>query len=527
MQYSATILNSAVTADLDVLDGLRTDPKIDIVDRAEQMAATLRGLRPPVDAELLAEPRRWAYFPWRRTVVSMLGPRGFTRTRLDRNRHLITEKEQHRLSRLRVGVVGLSVGHAIAHLLAAQGLCGELHLADFDELELTNLNRVPATLFDIGVNKAVAAARRIAEIDPYLTVKVFGSGISPDAVTEFVAGVDIVTEECDSLDIKALLREVARAERRPVLMATSDRGLIDVERFDLEPQRPIFHGLLGDTDLAQLRGLTNREKIPHVLRILDAASLSPRGAASLIEVGHTLSTWPQLAADATLGAAAIAEAVRRIGLGENLPSGRGRVDVASVLDGLTDPISQHSKRCSCNASRPTPNDAPPEEAHDAVDAMVAAAVRAPSGGNAQPWHIEATPNAVTISVAPQHKSMMDVGFRRRSVQRQSCGRGAPSTRPCRVFRVRGSGAAAGHRPALGRLRRGPGSAISGARLERDQSTPRCSAGHLTRRGSGLTRGRSVGRCAAGTPDVSFGYRTGRRTVRRRRPHPLPDAGIAR
>jgi molybdopterin/thiamine biosynthesis adenylyltransferase len=398
-----------------VLDGLRTDPKIDIVDRAEQMAATLRGLRPPVDAELLAEPRRWAYFPWRRTVVSMLGPRGFTRTRLDRNRHLITEKEQHRLSRLRVGVVGLSVGHAIAHLLAAQGLCGELHLADFDELELTNLNRVPATLFDIGVNKAVAAARRIAEIDPYLTVKVFGSGISPDAVTEFVAGVDIVTEECDSLDIKALLREVARAERRPVLMATSDRGLIDVERFDLEPQRPIFHGLLGDTDLAQLRGLTNREKIPHVLRILDAASLSPRGAASLIEVGHTLSTWPQLAADATLGAAAIAEAVRRIGLGENLPSGRGRVDVASVLDGLTDPISQHSKRCSCNASRPTPNDAPPEEAHDAVDAMVAAAVRAPSGGNAQPWHIEATPNAVTISVAPQHKSMMDVGFRASAV----------------------------------------------------------------------------------------------------------------
>ena len=31
-------------------------------------------------------------------------------------------------------------------------------------------------------------------------------------------------------------------------MATSDRGLVDVERFDLEPHRPILHGLLGDLD---------------------------------------------------------------------------------------------------------------------------------------------------------------------------------------------------------------------------------------------------------------------------------------
>ena len=41
----------------------------------------------------------------------------------------------------------------------------------------------------------------------------------------------------------------------------------------------------------------------------------------------------------------------------------------------------------------------------------AAAIRAPSGGNAQPWHIETTPDAVTIRLAPQHTSIMDVGFR--------------------------------------------------------------------------------------------------------------------
>jgi tRNA A37 threonylcarbamoyladenosine dehydratase len=53
-------------------------------------------------------------------------------------------------------------------------------LADFDTLELTNLNRVPASVMDLGVNKAVVAARRIAEIDPYLRVIVQPDGITAD-----------------------------------------------------------------------------------------------------------------------------------------------------------------------------------------------------------------------------------------------------------------------------------------------------------------------------------------------------------
>ena len=49
------------------------------------------------------------------------------------------------------------------------------------------------------------------------------------------------------------------------------------------------------------------------MRFLEAAELSPRGAASVVEIDRTLSTWPQVAGDVVLGATAIAEAVRRIG----------------------------------------------------------------------------------------------------------------------------------------------------------------------------------------------------------------------
>lgn len=106
------------------------------------------------------------------------GSPGFRAVRLDRNRHLITAEEQRALHALRVGVVGLSAGHAIAYTLAAEGACGTLRLADFDKIELSNLNRVPVGVFDIGLNKAMIAARRIAELDPYLAVDLVTSGLA-------------------------------------------------------------------------------------------------------------------------------------------------------------------------------------------------------------------------------------------------------------------------------------------------------------------------------------------------------------
>jgi molybdopterin/thiamine biosynthesis adenylyltransferase len=400
---TALVLDAAEPADKAVLDRLRADPVIDFIDHSDAQLEEVRKLLPPPDPELVAEPCRWAYYPWRRTVVAVLAPRPFRAVRLDRNRNMITAEEQARLGALRIGVAGLSVGHIIAHTLAAQGMCGELRLADFDRLELSNLNRVPATVFDLGVNKAEAAARRIAELDPYLPVRVLAAGLTVETVDEFLDGLDIVVEESDSLAMKAVVREGARARRIPVLMASSDRGMVDVERFDLEPERPILHGLLGELDFARLPQMSSREMVPHLLRFLEAEQLSSRLAASAVELDRQLSTWPQLAGDVVLGATAVAEAVRRIGVGEVLRSGRARIDVGGRLNQLDEP--------EMNA-----NSSPPEQYSDPAlpglpGIVTAAAIRAPSGGNAQPWQIETTPDTVSIRLAPQHTSKMDVGFR--------------------------------------------------------------------------------------------------------------------
>lgn len=401
--YRPQILDATISADATILDRLRSDPHVQVLDHHSTDLEHLRRLRPEPAGALLDEPVHWAWYPWRRAIISILGPCGFRTLRLDRNRNGITAEEQNRLAELTVGVAGLSVGHVIAHTLATQGLCGRLRLADFDSVELSNLNRVPGTLFDRGVNKAVAAARRISELDPYLIVEVFDAGLTVDTVDDFLDGLNILVEECDSLDIKAIVRVAAKQLRIPVLMATSDRGIIDVERFDDEPDRPILHGLLGPLDIDLLPGMSSKDKIPHILRHLEAEKLSPRTAASLIELDHTLSTWPQLASDVIIGASAVSEAVRRIGLGEELRSGRCRIDIGWNLDQLTEPVMA--------APRPT---TPPERplAPSSVTGFVAfAAMRAPSGGNIQPWMIEASPDEIAISLAPQYSPTIDVEFR--------------------------------------------------------------------------------------------------------------------
>ena len=345
---SATVLVEEQPHDRRVLAELRADSGIEFIDKWDEQRDELRRLRPPPDPEVISEPKRWVHYPWRRIVASVLGPRGYRAVRLDRNRNLITAEEQDRLALLRIGIVGLSVGHTVAYTLAQEGLCGGLRLADFDDLEFSNLNRVPAAVFDQGSNKATLAARRIAELDPYLPVEVFSRGITPDSVDGFLDGIDILVEECDSLDTKLLVRAAARARRIPVLMATGDLGLLDVERFDLEPQRPLIHGLLGDIDLAELAELPSQDKVPYALRMMDGARLSPRMAASLVEVGNTLATWPQLVGEVALSATLVAEGVRRIGLGEELSSGRLRIDVAHGLDEIDDPA----------ASRPSSDEHP-------------------------------------------------------------------------------------------------------------------------------------------------------------------------
>ncbi|TPV95455.1 MAG: hypothetical protein B7733_09885, partial [Myxococcales bacterium FL481] len=124
----------------------------------------------------------WVYYPWRRAVVHVLPEAEYRELRTSRNRNKITLEEQSRMSGLRIAIAGLSVGRATAVTLAMEGTGGEFRLADFDALDLSNLNRLRGSVLEIGVNKAVLTARELFELDPFLRVRIFESGINDDNI---------------------------------------------------------------------------------------------------------------------------------------------------------------------------------------------------------------------------------------------------------------------------------------------------------------------------------------------------------
>lgn len=360
----------------------------------------------------------WIHYPWTRRLIRCLPEAEFFELRTNRNRNKITADEQARIGRARVGVVGLSVGHASAITLAQEGVGGEFRLADFDVLDTSNLNRLRTSLHNVGLNKSVITAREMLESNPYLKIEVFTEGITEDNIEAFfdgpagAPGIDLLVEECDDMAMKVRLREEARRRRIPVLMETSDRGLLDVERFDLEPERPLLHGYAEGLEPARLSKMSNAEKVPYVLRMLGGTNLSERLAASLVDIETTLKTWPQLASSVALGSAVITDTARRILLGELQASGRFYVDLdelVSVDNAASVDVEELARITVVEETREVPRIDPPQaKLEDLARWLAEHGTLAPSGGNCQPWRFEFTGDALRcVHAVERSKSFLD------------------------------------------------------------------------------------------------------------------------
>jgi len=279
----------------------------------------------------------WVYYSWSNRLVHILPENEFIELRTAANRNKITRTEQDILSIKKVGVIGLSVGQSVAVTMALERTCSELRLADFDTLELNNLNRIRTGIHNLGLLKAYSVAREIAEIDPFINVICYTEGITEDNINDFFTKggkLDAVIDECDGVDIKILCRIKAKEFQIPLIMEASDRGTVDVERYDLEPERPIMHGWLEHLNInfEVLKNLkTNEEKIPYMLPIAGFDTLSQRMRNSLSEIGKTISTWPQLASAVTLGGGIVTDVCRRVFLNEFHDSGRYFVDIDQII----------------------------------------------------------------------------------------------------------------------------------------------------------------------------------------------------
>lgn len=161
---------------------------------------------------------------------------------------------QLKLKNSKVLIVGLGgLGSPVALYLAAAGV-GELHLADFDSVDLTNLQRqIIHDTHSVGLSKVDSALTRLQAINPEITLIAHRSALDADALAHAVAAVDLVLDCCDNFGTREAVNAACVAARKPLVSGAAIRLEGQLSVFDSrQPQSPCYHCLYGhgsDDDL--------------------------------------------------------------------------------------------------------------------------------------------------------------------------------------------------------------------------------------------------------------------------------------
>ncbi len=265
----------------------------------------------------------YVYFPWLNTLVKTVGADDYYRLKTNRNQDLITAEEQKKLRDYKVAVLGMSVGSNIAFVLTQAGISNHIILADFDELDTTNLNRILAGVHEVGLNKTIVAAHRVYEDNPFAEVTTLPEGVNENNLEELIkAGhVNCIVEEIDDMPFKIHARLLAMKHKIPVVMVTDngDGVVLHVERYDLghdkiwgKPHSYYEEKLAGGPlSKEQAGGIIMNDIVGGVHRV------DPKMIASVKRVlARELVSWSQLGSAAILGAVVATYAIKKIALRE-------------------------------------------------------------------------------------------------------------------------------------------------------------------------------------------------------------------
>lgn len=161
---------------------------------------------------------------------------------------------QLRLKQSRALIVGLGgLGSPVALYLAAAGV-GELHLADFDTVDLTNLQRqIIHDSHSVGQSKVDSALQRLSAINPEVKLIAHRSALDADSLAVVVAAVDLVLDCSDNFGTREAVNAACVGARKPLVSGAAIRLEGQLSVFD--PRRdesPCYHCLYGHGSEADL-----------------------------------------------------------------------------------------------------------------------------------------------------------------------------------------------------------------------------------------------------------------------------------
>ena len=152
---------------------------------------------------------------------------------LSRTRLLLGREAMETLRNARVAVFGLGgVGGYVVEALARSGI-GALDLIDHDTISLTNINRqLLATHRTVGQSKAQAAADRVLDIDPSISVTVHETFYLPETADQFdFSQYDYVVDAIDTVTGKLMLALAAQEAGTPIISSMGTGNKLDPTAF--------------------------------------------------------------------------------------------------------------------------------------------------------------------------------------------------------------------------------------------------------------------------------------------------------
>jgi adenylyltransferase/sulfurtransferase len=187
---------------------------------------------------------------------------------------------QERLLASRVLVVGLGgLGSPVAMYLAAAGV-GRLLLADFDAVDLSNLQRqILHSTKNIGIPKVDSAIRTLAILNPEVQVEGYKGAINQSSLPDLLNGVNAVVDASDNFATRFALNQHCFRAGIPLISGAAIRTEGQVSVFPGRAEGPCYeciyprNGNLDETCsangvLAPVVGIIGSVQAVEVLKVL-------------------------------------------------------------------------------------------------------------------------------------------------------------------------------------------------------------------------------------------------------------------
>jgi molybdopterin-synthase adenylyltransferase len=156
---------------------------------------------------------------------------------------------QEKLTKSHALIVGAGgLGAPVALYLAASGV-GKLTICDFDNVDLTNLQRqIIHNTKSVGINKAISAKQTIHDINPEVVVETIQQKSTDLEFSLLAKDADLVIDCSDNFATRYALNRVCIALKKPLVSGAAVRFEGQITVFDFRNENsPCYHCLFPDT----------------------------------------------------------------------------------------------------------------------------------------------------------------------------------------------------------------------------------------------------------------------------------------